>query len=205
MELEIIKNFLLENFWIGNLTVFIAVILANTFPIMFFVYPYLIIFLGVFLSKNFGDWYITYFLLLIGSILGESISYFFGYKYGDKLIKNKLFKNDKSQKILNKILNNKFKTIFFGKITPGIFGIIPIFCGILKINFTFFFFTNLLISILAVSYIFGFLYFGIEIFEKYFGENIMYIIIYIIIIYLIYLFFKNRKEIIKNIKNINKK
>lgn len=199
MELDFIKNILSQSFIIWSFVIFISIIIVNIFPFMFIVYPHIIVFLGVFLFKEFWvEWYFLYLLLILWSIIWEIISYYLWYIYWKKILNNNIFHKFGLKKITKKIHNNKYKTIFFWKLTPGLFGFIPISYWMLKVEFIYFFVFNTIITIFSISYVFLISYFSIEIFDKYFWKYLLYFILFLIIIYLIISILRNKKKIIKS-------
>ncbi len=158
------------------------------------------------------------FVLYIGGILGDSISYFLGFKYGiriyGKFKKIKLFQkfiNDENYtKGVNFFQKRGAISVFFARLLGPISWITPFVAGIYKLNYKKFLFYNILGVIIGIGQFIIVGYF----FGKHFDAILNIVSTYIIIIifllisvFFLYYFLKKRKLLsrIKNIFAENKK
>ncbi|MDB5188475.1 MAG: hypothetical protein JWM92_73 [Candidatus Nomurabacteria bacterium] len=132
--------------------------------------PILSVLLGVLLRLNHFYFLPVYISLMLGDLIGDVILYHIGYHYGEKVI-NKLRKyftitEEKVEKVKMLFHDNKYKILFFSKISNGL-GLAMVVlttAGIVRIPFWKYIRTNILGqllwsgALLALGYFFGELY-----------------------------------------------
>ncbi|OQY94757.1 MAG: alkaline phosphatase [Sphingobacteriales bacterium UTBCD1] len=145
----------------GGLYVLLLVIFAETGLFIGFFLPgdSLLFAAGIYaddLAKEFFNvhWSVIMFMVVIASVLGNIVGYWFGYKAGPLLYERKeswLFK--KKHLIRAKAFYDKYGklTIFFAKFLPFIRTFAPIVAGMVKMNKAVFSFYNILGSFCWVS------------------------------------------------------
>jgi len=194
MNFETLQIFLFNHEILGNISVFIIILITNIFPLMFFILPEFAIFLWIFISKKITIWYISYTLLILWALIWEFISYYIGYKYGYKILENKFLQNNFIKNWLYKLKKHPIKMIIIWKTTPWITWVIPILSWMLKINFIKFTIFNFIMVIISISSIFFIWLLWISFLEQFSWEYIWYISFTILIIYIIYHIYKIKKN-----------
>jgi membrane protein DedA with SNARE-associated domain len=131
-----------------------------------------LIFLGFIIYNGYGSPFTGIILGYLGIIIGDSIIYFLGKKFGIKILKNKFFSRFLTKERIKKAKQftkeHGKKTIFIGRFLPGLRAAIFFSCGLLKINYRTFFIIDSLAAILSapIFVLLGYL----------FGDKINYII-----------------------------
>ncbi len=192
---EIIKEFLLNNIAYWYYVIFFLIIIVNIFPVAFFVYPQIILILAVFLVENSPIWYSMIIVLIIWSLIWESISYFLWKILWKKILNKRKEQKKYIKKIIVSIKKNPIKTIFVWKFTPIIFTFIPLVSGITKINFFKFLLVNSIATTLSILYIsFIVLIWLKSINFILFQENYLLIILSLILIMLVLFYIVKKKK-----------
>ena len=170
-------------------------IIANIFPVMFFLYPDIFIFLWIFLATKFLPWWIPYLLLIIWAFIGETISYFIWYKYWEKILNHKFIKNNqKIIKLVEKIKKNQIKTLIVGKLIPWVVRIMPVVSWAIKMDLKKFLIINFLMIVYGITYLFVVWLVGFKIALHFLGEKAWYLLIVLVVWYLVFEYVRRRKE-----------
>ncbi len=124
-----------------------------------------LIFLGFLVYSGYGDIVTALILGYLGIILGDSIIFIAGKRYGLKILKFKIFSKVITKNRLKKakkfIVNHGRKTIFMARFLPGLRTPIFFSCGTLKMKFALFFLIDSLAAIFSapiftlLGYFFG--------------------------------------------------
>ena len=173
---------------------FFWMIIANIFPIMFFIYPDIFIFLWIFLATKFLPVWIPYILLILWAFIWETISYFIWYKYGDKILTHKFIKNNKKIiELVEKIKKNQVKTLIIWKLIPGVVRLIPVVSWAIKMDLKKFLIVNFLMIVYGITYLFVVWLVWFKIAFKFLWEKAWYLLIVIVVWYLIFEYVRRRK------------
>jgi len=163
------------------------------FPASFFV-----IAAGYFIFRGHLDIFLAFAAILVGGVLGDLLSYYFGHKGKSWLnskprLKRALFLH-KGEEFFFKYGN---KSIIFGRFLGILKSVIPFIAGLTKMNFKKFLYLNVLSGIiwtvvhLGIGYLLGklFSYF-------YIPRHIKFLIIFLpFLLFLIFILFESRKSI----------
>jgi len=174
-----------------------------------------LIFLGFLVYSGYGNIFFAVLLGYFGIIIGDSIIFIAGKRYGIKILKFRLFSRVITKGRLKKakqfIVNHGKKTIFMARFLPGLRTPIFFTCGTLKMKFMIFFIIDSLAAILSAP-IFTLL-------GYFFGDKIDVVISHlkridrivllslasiIILVYLLKRFFNKKKEVSNGLENGDK-
>jgi len=174
-----------------------------------------LIFLGFLVYSGYGNIFFAVFLGYFGIIIGDSIIFIAGKRYGIKILKFRLFSRVITKGRLKKakqfIVNHGKKTIFMARFLPGLRTPIFFTCGTLKMKFMIFFIIDSLAAILSAP-VFTLL-------GYFFGDKIDVVIshlkridrivllslaLIIILVYLLKRFFNKKKEVSNGLENGDK-
>lgn len=184
---EVLKIFILNHEILGNIVVFILIIISNIFPLMFFILPDIAVFLWIFIAKKITVWYIPYILLIVWAFIWEFISYLIWYKYWYKILEHKYLQKDLLQNWIQKLKKNPIKILILWKITPWITRFIAVLSWCLKTDIKKYAIINLIMLIYSISFMFVVWLVWINFLWKYIKEDyIWYSIFWILILYAIY-------------------
>ncbi|MDD5213535.1 MAG: VTT domain-containing protein [Candidatus Gracilibacteria bacterium] len=162
---------------------FFGMLISNLFPIMFFLFPEIIITSVIYLSgERKVSIYMIFVFCLVGAIIGETMSYFIG-KHIKKEKLYKYFKQENIEKIEAIFHTHHKKSIIIGKMLPGITWLVPVFFGFIKYDFKKFFILNSLMIFYSLATFFATIFIGFSIFEYFFKEYSLYLFIILIIIF----------------------
>lgn len=186
--MEELKVFL-ENIVINNLTVWYVILIlwmaiSNIVPITFFLLPDIFVFLWIFIAVKLAPWRIPWSLLVIGALIGESISYLIWYKYWSRLLKLKMFKSSVGKKFFEKIKKNQIKFFIIWKLTPWLMRIVPFTAGVIKMDFKKFLLCNFIMIVYWISYLFIVWIAWFKVALHFLWKNAIYLFIVAIIVYL---------------------
>ncbi len=136
---------------------------------------------GTFAAKGFMNIFLLFLVLTIAAILGDTLNYFIGIYFGEKIFsKTKFVKKeylDKTKLFYDKHGN---KTIILARFIPMVRTFAPFVAGIGRMNYLNFLSYNIIGGILWVGiFVFGGYFFGNI---KFVSDNLTYFIIGIIII-----------------------
>lgn len=192
----------------GNLT-YIIVFLVIFMETGLVVTPFLpgdslIFSLGAFSAINAFNFYFMYINLLIAAILGDTLNYFIGYKYGRRIVKSekiKIIKQehiDKTEAFFDK---HGGKTILIARFMPFIRTFAPFVAGISNMRYRYFVLYNVIGGFLWVSifYIVGYFFGNISFIQNNFSLVIIGIILVSVIPPFIIKKIQEKKE-----RNLNK-
>jgi len=184
-----------NNIIVWLIITFIGMIIANIFPIMFFLYPDIFIFLWIFLATKFVPVRVPYILLIIWAFIGETISYFIGYKYWDKILTHKFIQNnEKIIKFVEKLKNNQVKTLVIGKLIPWIVRVIPVISWAIKMDLKKFLIINFFMIVYGITYLFIVWLVWFKLALHFLGEKAWYLLIVIVIWYLIFEYIRRKRK-----------
>jgi len=174
-----------------------------------------LIFLGFLVYSGYGNIFFAVLLGYFGIIIGDSIIFIAGKRYGIKILKFRLFSRVITKGRLKKakqfIVNHGKKTIFMARFLPGLRTPIFFTCGTLKMKFMIFFIIDSLAAILSAP-VFTLL-------GYFFGDKIDVVISHlkridrivllslasiIILVYLLKRFFNKKKEVSNGLENGDK-
>lgn len=174
-----------------------------------------LIFLGFLVYSGYGNIFFAVLLGYFGIIIGDSIIFIAGKRYGIKILKFRLFSRVITKGRLKKakqfIVNHGKKTIFMARFLPGLRTPIFFTCGTLKMKFMIFFIIDSLAAILSAP-VFTLL-------GYFFGDKIDVVIshlkridrivllslaLIIILVYLLKRFFNKKKEVSNGLENGDK-
>ena len=110
------------------------------FPIVIFEGPIITIISGFLIYLGVLNPYVTYVLLIVGDLIGDSLYYSIGRFWGRSLWVKKLapllgFKGNSVDTIENHFKKHLYKTLFIAKFSHGMGGTIQASSGIAKVNF----------------------------------------------------------------------
>lgn len=161
--------------------------------------------LAGFLAKN--DLLSLYWVIIVAavaSILGDTLGYFIGRKYGYKFVANYgkyfFFKLEYFNKIQDMVLKHTGKTLILGRFNSLTRAFGPFIAGASKISFWRFMMFNIIGGILwavtftMIGWIFGK---SFEIASQYFGRIFAAMIVIIILMFLAYKFIKKNEHIVE--------
>lgn len=159
---------------------FLWMLISNLFPIMFFLFPEIIITWVIYLWKQ-GNLsiYLIFFFCLIGAIIWETISYFIW----KKLKKEKLykyFKQENIEKIEQIFHTHHKKSIIIWKMLPWITWLVPVFFWFIKYDFKKFFILNSLMIFYSLATFFATIYIWFSLFDYFFKEYSLYLFLLLI-------------------------
>ncbi len=151
----------------------------------------LLIMLGYLVFNGYGTIYKALFLGYAGIMIGDSIIFLLGKRYGVQILKNrffsKIFTKERLKRAKRFIMDHGKKTIFFARFLPGLRSAVFFSCGTLKAKFRTFFLIDSLAALLSAP-IFVFLgyFFGdkIEVLIEYVKRVDRVVIITLILIFL---------------------
>ncbi len=141
----------------------------------------LIFVLGTFAAKGFLSFLLLFIILCFAAILGDTINYWIGNYFGEKLFsKNRFFRQEYMDKTKNFYEKHGNKTIILARFVPIIRTFAPFVAGIGKMNYFKFLSFNIIGGIAWVSiFLFGGYFFGgIPLIER----NLSLVILIIIIL-----------------------
>lgn len=174
----------------GLITVFFAAILEGALLAGWYVPGGLVIFLGVILSHNITQ----AFLSVLATIAGFMIAYIFNYyvgKYGWYKALLKLGVKNSLEKAEKEFSKNGFKTIYMSYWEPNLASLVSTAAGIAQASFKKFFFVSFIATTVwalfwgSVTYIFG----------QRILEYLGIIFFGVMIIWIVYIVFKHKKEV----------
>jgi|SRR3989344_502170 len=164
------------------------------FPIVIFEGPIITIISGFLIYLGILNPFITYVLLIIGDLIGDSLYYsigkFWRRSIGIKKLGHFLGYNEKSEEFLeNHFKKHLFKTLFIAKFSHGIGGTIQASAGIAKVNFIQYLWINLIgiipktLILLIIGFYLGSSYLKINIYLN----SIASIVIGVVILVFLYI------------------
>jgi len=128
--LPAIEHFYMIGYWIAFLAAFFETILGVGF---FIPSSTIILFMGALAAKGYFDLGDLFWFAIIGAVIGDNINYFIGKKYGSKIfakgfwfIKPEHFK--KGEEFFKR---HGSKSVFIGRLAPGLKETIPLIAGTL--------------------------------------------------------------------------
>ncbi len=125
----------------------------------------LLISLGYLVFNGYGNIYTALILGYLGIMIGDSIIFYMGSKYGLQIVKNrffsKVFTKERLRKAKKFTIDHGKKTLFFARFLPGLRTAVFFSCATLKVRFRTFFIIDSLAALLSapIFVILGF-YFG---------------------------------------------
>jgi len=196
--MEELKVFL-ENIAANNLVLWYVILvlwmaISNIVPITFFILPDIFVFLWIFMAVKLVSWWIPWALLILGAIIWESISYFVWYKYGDKILKMRVFKSSFAKSFIEKIKKNQVKYFIIWKFTPWLMRIVPFSAGLIKMDFKKFLFYNFIMIVYWISYLFIVWIVWFKVALHFLWENAIYLFAVAVIIYLWWEIWKRKNK-----------
>ncbi len=141
----------------------------------------LLFIVGTFASQGILNVYALFIIITIAAILGDTVNYFIGNYFGEKVYsKSKFFKKEYLEKTKEFYKKYGNKTIFLARFIPIIRTFAPFVAGVGKMNYKNFLSYNIIGGITWVAiFIFSGYFFGTIPFVQ---ENLTLIILFIIII-----------------------
>lgn len=125
----------------------------------------LLVTLGYLVFNGYGDIYRAIILGYLGIMIGDSIIFLMGKRYGIQIVKNKFFSKIFTKERLRKAkrftIDHGKKTLLFARFLPGLRTAIFFSCGTLKVKFRTFFIIDSLAALLSapifvlLGYLFG--------------------------------------------------
>lgn len=164
----------------------------------------LLITLGYLVFNGYGNIYMALILGYLGIMIGDSIIFFLGNKYGVQIVKNKIFSKVFTKERLRRAkrftLDHGKKTLFFARFLPGLRTAVFFSCATLKVKFRTFFIIDSIAALLSapIFVLLGY-YFGnkietlIELIKR-IDRVVVMILITILIFVIITKKFYNRKK-----------
>lgn len=174
---------LIENYGAYTYVIFFLIIFCETGLVVtpFLPGDSLLFAAGTFCALGTLDVHLLAFALIVSAILGDTVNYWIGNKFGEKLIKknNKLIKKEhliKTQKFYEK---HGGKTIILARFVPIVRTFAPFVAGIGKMDYSRFLSFNIIGGIAwVVTFVYGGYFFGnIPVIKNNFTVTIMIIII----------------------------
>lgn len=169
MEHQILA-FVNENLGLFKTLGYYFVFLASffeSFPVIGFLVPgqAIIVIFGFLAKKQLVSFWLMFFVVAVGAVLGDLFAFFLGKKYGEKLLKNHGGKFFLKPKLIadtqTLVKNNPGKALFFGRLNSVTRSLSPFVSGMSGIRFSTFF-TYCITScalwagtFLSIGYIFG--------------------------------------------------
>ncbi len=173
-------NIIWNNHFLIYAFAFLGMLISNLFPIMFFLFPEIIITWAIYLQKQGNvSVYLVFIFLLIWAIIWETISYFI-WKNIKKEKLYKYFKQENVEKIENIFHAHHKKSIIIGKILPGITWLVPVFFWFIKYDFKNFFILNSLMIFYSLATFFATIFIWFSLFDYYLKEYSIYLFLAII-------------------------
>lgn len=154
----------------------------------------LLISLGYLVFNGYGNIYTALTLGYLGIMIGDSIIFFLGCRYGTQILKNKILSKIFTEERLNRAIkfinNHGKKTLFLARFVPGVRSAVFFCCATLKVKFRTFFFIDSIAALLSAPiFIFLGYFFGdkietlIELVKR--VDRAVIIILLLIIVFLI--------------------
>ena len=141
-------------------------------------------------------------IVSIGSIIGDSIAFEMGKRWGNKFLKKYgkyiLIDDKKNKKIKKLIKENLGKTIFIGRYHNGTRAFVPFIAGSLEVNYFKFLFWNITTGILwAITWVLVGYFAGksFQVVAKYVGLGIIIATVIAISFWILFKYLKNKKHI----------
>ena len=174
--------YIIQNFGSLSYLVLFLIIFVETGLVIapFFPGDSLLLVAGIFASQGSFNVLLLFFILAIAAILGDSVNYFIGSYFGEKIFaKNGFFKREYLEKTKNFYKKHGGKTIIMARFIPIIRTFAPFVAGVGKMKYSRFFSFNV---IGAISWVAIFLFAGYFFGALPFVKNTLNIIILAIII-----------------------
>lgn len=162
---------------------FIWMLVSNLFPIMFFLFPEIIITSSIYLSSETHiSIYLVFLFSLFWAIIWETISFFI-WKHIKKDFLYKFFKKENVDKLKDIFHKHHKKSIIIGKMMPGITWLVPVFFGLIHYDFKKFFILNSLMILYSLATFFFSIVVWFSIFDMYFSEYKIHLFIILLIFF----------------------
>lgn len=190
------QEFILNYPYLLFVFVFLGMFISNIFPIMFVLLPELIIVTSIYYSTQ--TWisiYIIFVFALIWAILWETISFFIWKKLNNNFL-YKFIKKEKIEKLKDIFTKHNKKSIIIWKMMPWITWLVPVFFWLINYDFKKFFLLNSIMIFYSLAVFYFSLFVWFSVFEKFFGDYIWHLFIFLILLFVflaLYNYYKERK------------
>lgn len=144
----------------------------------------LLFILGVFAANGTLNLYLILILLTLAAVIGDSINYFLGRKFGERIfMKSRFFKKEYFEKTKNFYEKHGGKTIILGRFIPVVRTFAPFVAGVGKMNYEKFIIFNIIGALIWINtlVLLGYFFGSVKIVS----DNMGLVIIVVIVVSLI--------------------
>lgn len=185
---------IIQNPYLLFLFAFLWMLFSNIFPIMFFLFPEIIITSSIYLANETKiSIYLVFVFCFIWAIIWETISFFIWKKIKIDYI-YRFFKKENVDKLKEVFLKHHKKSIIIGKMMPWITWLVPVFFWLIHYNFKKFFLINSLMIFYSLASFFITIVLWFSIFDLYFKEYKIYLFWVLILFFLFFPIYKKFKK-----------
>lgn len=171
------------------------------FSSLFFIWEIFII-SGWYLSFEYLNIFLTYFILVLAASFWDNVNYFIWKKYWRKIFeKNGKIFNEKQLKRWEKLIKKFWlKIVFLSRIIFPFYWIVPTICGTFWLDYKRFFIFNFLWACFWVFHFMAYWYFFAAWFAYFWNSIFINILLFIVFFYLLFLFIYRSKTFFKDKK-----
>lgn len=163
MNIDKYIKYFVENYGTLTYLMLFIIIFCETGLLIFFFLPgdSLLLAAGAISAIGGLNIFVLVFTLIIAAILGDLVNYHIGEKFGNKIIKKGIIKQENLTKTYDFMEKYGGKTIVYARFIAVVRTLVPFISGVSKMNYKYFFKFNILggslwvISFLLLGYFFG--------------------------------------------------
>lgn len=187
---EFIINYPFLLFWFA----FLGMFLSNIFPVMFFLFPEIIITSSIYLaSETHISIYFVFLFSFIWAVLWETFSFFIWKKIKKEFL-YRFFKKENVEKLKEIFHKHHKKSIIIGKMMPGVTWLVPVFFWLIHYDFKKFFLINSIMIFYSLATFFFSIVVWFSIFDMYLSEYKIHLFVILIIFFIFFHLYKKIKK-----------